>query len=64
MTAPDGRSSGSTPLPGTQTVFISIHLEVTVGDIGKPIRHIELEPVETPATAPSVPTVPAEPVPA
>lgn len=30
-----------------------------MGDIGKPIRHIELEPVETPASTPVEPvTVP------
>ena len=37
-----------------------------MGDIGEPIRHIELEPVETPTSVPAEPvTVPdREPVPA
>lgn len=37
-----------------------------MGDIGKPLKHIELEPVEAPATVPAEPvTVPSEePVPA
>lgn len=34
-----------------------------MGDIGKPLKHIELEPLEVPATAPAVEPVPmpAEP---
>lgn len=36
-----------------------------MGDIGKPLKHIELEPVEAPATAPAPVEVPVEaPVPA
>ena len=36
-----------------------------MGDIGKPLKHIELEPVEAPATVPAPVQVPAEePVPA
>ena len=36
-----------------------------MGDIGKPLKHIELEPIEEPVTAPSEqPEVPSEPVPA
>lgn len=29
-----------------------------MGDIGKPVKHIELEPLETPATIPAPVTVP------
>ena len=29
-----------------------------MGDIGKPLKHIELEPLETPATEPAPITVP------
>ncbi|WPO87887.1 hypothetical protein SCB71_06490 [Herbiconiux sp. KACC 21604] len=32
-----------------------------MGDIGEPVRHIELEPLETPAFVPSEPAAP-EPV--
>jgi|ThiBiot_300_biof_2_1041535.scaffolds.fasta_scaffold01104_9 hypothetical protein len=36
-----------------------------MGDIGKPLKHIELEPVEAPATAPAPVEAPVEePVPA
>jgi hypothetical protein len=36
-----------------------------MGDIGKPIRHIELEPLEEPLSVPQPATVPSrEPVPA
>ncbi len=37
-----------------------------MGDIGKPLKHIELEPVEAPATVPEPAPVeaPQEPVPA
>jgi hypothetical protein len=35
-----------------------------MGDIGKPLKHIELEPVEAPLSVPEPQTVPAEPVPA
>lgn len=36
-----------------------------MGDIGKPLKHIELEPVEVPATVPEPVEAPAkEPVPA
>lgn len=36
-----------------------------MGDIGKPLKHIELEPVEEPLTAPAPVEAPAEePVPA
>jgi len=35
-----------------------------MGDIGKPIRHIELEPIETPSTVPAEPVPSREPVPA
>jgi hypothetical protein len=33
-----------------------------MGDIGEPLKHIELEPVEVPSTVPAEPqVVPAEP---
>jgi hypothetical protein len=35
-----------------------------MGDIGIPVRHIELEPVEAPISVPQPQVVPAEPVPA
>lgn len=37
-----------------------------MGDIGKPLKHIELEPVEAPETAPAEAPAeaPSEPVPA
>lgn len=36
-----------------------------MGDIGKPLKHIELEPIEEPATIPTPVEVPTEdPVPA
>lgn len=37
-----------------------------MGDIGKPLKHIELEPIEEPFTAPAEQPVevPSEPVPA
>ena len=35
-----------------------------MGDIGKPLKHIELEPVEAPLSVPEPQTVPSEPVPA
>lgn len=31
-----------------------------MGDVGRPLKHIELEPVEAPATAPAPVEVPAE----
>lgn len=37
---------------------------IVAGDTGEPLKHIELEPLEVPATAPATaPVVPSEPVP-
>jgi len=34
------------------------------GDIGDPLKHIELEPIEVPNTTPATVPAPSEPVPA